>query len=211
MGSSGTEPTLDALWSVHEIQQLAYRFALGHDTRDMALLETLFVDHREPLEWPSLNIENLRRSLPIGLRRAGPTMLFVANHIIDLEGADRASGKVYCLARLSVGDTWVEQAIMYLDRYRRIDGTWLIDERRHLLWYGVELDERPFDQAKTQWPVSPVGRGSLPEEFPAWRDFYGIDEAPTGFYASPEVDERWDEYTNAGAAPNTTEPDPGAA
>jgi hypothetical protein len=200
----GESRTLDRLWSVHEIQQLACRYALAHDSRDMAMLDTLFVDAREPLDWPSFNIENLRRSLPVGLKHAGPSILLVGNHIVELQDDERATGSVYCLARLAVGGGWVEQAIIYFDSYRRVDGTWLIDQRRHLLWYGVELDERPFDQPKTTWPVSPVGRGSLPEDFPAWRAFHGISELPTGFYASPTADESYHEYDNNGSGTSAT-------
>ena len=194
---------LDRLWSIHEIQQLACRYALAHDSRDMAMLDSLFVDAQEPLAWPAFNIENLRRSLPEGLKHAGPSILLVGNHIVELHDAVRASGSVYCLARLAVGGAWVEQAILYFDHYERVDGRWLIEHRRHLLWYGVELDERPFDQPKTSWPVSPVGRGSLPEDLPAWRAFYGISGPPTGFYASPADDETWRQYANGASSTPT--------
>jgi hypothetical protein len=173
------------LWAVHEIRQLAYRFAHAHDSRDMEELESLFVPADEPLTWPEFNVVNARTRLPEYFQVAGPTMLFVANHVIDLVDEDHATGAVYCLAKLDVAGMWIEQAIQYQDNYERRDGVWRFTQRRHLLWYGIELAERPFDQPKTQWPLDATGRGSLPEAFPAWRAFYGVAEEPTGYYGQP--------------------------
>jgi hypothetical protein len=173
------------LWAVHEIRQLAYRFAQAHDSRDMDALEALFVPADEPLTWPEFNVVNARTRLPEYFQIAGPTMLFVANHIIDLVDDDHATGAVYCLAKLDIAGAWIEQAIQYQDTYERRDGTWLFAQRRHLLWYGIELPERPFEQPKTQWPLDATGRGSLPEALPAWRAFYDIAEEPTGYYGQP--------------------------
>jgi hypothetical protein len=173
------------LWSIHEIQQLAFRFAQAHDSRDMAEMEQLFVPADSPLAWPEFNVVNACTRLPEYFQVAGPTMLFVANHVIDLVDSDHATGTVYCLAKLDVAGTWIEQAIQYQDTYERHDGAWRFSYRRHLLWYGVELPERPFEQPKTQWPLDATGRGSLPEAFPAWRAFYGISEEPTGYYGQP--------------------------
>jgi SnoaL-like domain len=176
---------LDTLWSAHEIRQLAYRFAQAHDSRDMSELERIFVGADEPLAFPDFNLANVRSTLPAYWRVAGPTMLFVTNHIINLTDGNHAAGSVYCLAKLDIGGSWIEQAILYQDSYERCDGVWLFAKRRHLLWYGIELPERPFDQPKTQWPAGATGRGSLPEEFEAWRGFYGIAEPPSGYYTQP--------------------------
>lgn len=95
---------------------------------------------------------------------------------------------MYCFAKLSIGSSLIEQAIQYFDRYERTDGEWLFAERGHPLWYGIELPERPFDQPNTKWPAEATGRGSLPEDLPSWRAFYGIPDAPTGFYGQPDAD-----------------------
>jgi hypothetical protein len=180
--------TLDGLWSVHEIRQLAYRFALAHDSRDMDEMERIFVDADSPLVFPEFNLANVRTTLPEYWRVAGPTVLFVANHIIELTDHNHATGAVYCLAKLDIGGSWIEQAILYQDAYERHDGSWRFARRRHLLWYGIDLPERPFDQPKTGWPATATGRGSLPEEFEAWRTFYGITQPPSGYYGQPEMD-----------------------
>src|SRR3954462_12684806 len=81
------------LWAVHEIRQLAYRFAQAHDNPDMDAPEALFVPADEPLTWPEFNVVNARTRLPEYFQIAGPTMLFVANHIIDLvDDDDHATG-----------------------------------------------------------------------------------------------------------------------
>jgi hypothetical protein len=186
---SALEPaTLDGLWSVHEIRQLAYQFALAHDSRDMDEMERIFIDADSPLPFPEFNLANVRTTLPEYWRVAGPTVLFVANHIVELTDHDHATGSVYCLAKLDIAGSWIEQAILYQDAYQRQDGSWRFARRRHLLWYGIELPERPFDQPKTGWPATATGRGSLPEEFEAWRTFYGIAQPPSGYYGQPELD-----------------------
>lgn len=188
--TGGTNTDTDALarrlWDVHEIQQLAYRFAHAHDSRDMAEIEAIFVPATEPLTFPEFNQANALARLREYFAFAGPTVLFVTNHTIEFINDDHATGRVYCFAKLSLGDAWVEQAIQYHDVYARHEGRWRFERRRHLLWYGIELPERPYDQPKTQWPSNATGRGSLPEEFASWRDFYGILEAPTGYYSQPQ-------------------------
>jgi SnoaL-like domain len=176
---------VDALWSIHEIRQLAYRFALAHDSRDMPEMERIFISAAEALAFPDFNLANVRSTLPAYWRVAGPTMLFVANHIVNLIDQDHGTGSVYCLAKLDIGGSWIEQAILYEDAYERQGEVWRFAKRRHLLWYGIELPERPFEQRKTQWPAGATGRGSLPEDFEAWRDFYGVADPPSGYYAQP--------------------------
>ena len=105
------------------------------------------------------------RDCPEYFQVAGPTMLFVANHVIDLVDADHATGAVYCLAKLDIagrGSSRRSSTRTTTSDARR----WRFAQRRHLLWYGVELPERPFDQPKTQWPFDATGRGSLPGALP---------------------------------------------
>ena len=105
MNTTPDHETLDRLWSVHEIRQLAYRFAQAHDSRDMAEMGRIFIDADAPLTFPEFNLANVRETLPEYFQIAGPTMLFVANHVIDLVDHDHATGSVYCLAKLDIGGT----------------------------------------------------------------------------------------------------------
>ena len=41
-------------------------------------------------------------------RRLGPCLLHVTNHLVDIEGPDRARGYVHCLGEIGVDDDWVD-------------------------------------------------------------------------------------------------------
>jgi hypothetical protein len=158
----------DRLWAVHEIRQLAYRYAFAQDSRDMELLLSLWAERPEPAEPPVIDIHTVRSEAARWFRK-GPTIHFVGNHIIDLEGPDEASGSVYCWAALDFGDEFVDQTILYQDRYVRRDERWLFLSRRHLLWYGIERERNPMRQEPATWPRGYTGRGPLPEELPSYR------------------------------------------
>lgn len=155
-----------------EIRQLACRYALAVDSRDLDLLVSLFVpDVKVGRE--SSGREALRTSFDASLRAVGVSILFVGNHLIDFEDPDHASGSVYCRGQIQDGERWIEQAIHYRDRYERRDGRWLFVRRVHRLWYGVETAERPLAQPPADWPERHAGRGTLPEEeWPSWRAFW---------------------------------------
>lgn len=169
-GADGLSPVERAV-ARDEIHQLACRYALAIDSRDLDLLVSLFV--------PDVRVgrddsgrDALRRSFADSLRAIGVTILFVGNHLIDFESGDRATGVVYCRAQLQDGDSWIEQAILYRDVYERRDGTWLFVRRVHALWYGVEVAERPLAQEPADWPRRHVGRGTVPEDLASWRAFW---------------------------------------
>ena len=70
-----------------------------------------------------------------------------------------------------MGDRFIDQSILYQDRYVRRDGRWLFLVRRHMLWFGQPRASHPFDQDPANWPASPVGRGTLPDELPSYQRF----------------------------------------
>jgi hypothetical protein len=154
-----------------EIRQLAYRYALAIDSRDIDLLVSLFVpDVRVGRD--ATGHEALREFWTNSLTTIGVSILFVGNHIIDFDDREHARGTVYCRGQIQDGDAWVEQAILYRDAYTRRDGCWLFVRRIHELWYGVETAERPLAQAPADWPAHHVGRGTVPESWPTWNTFW---------------------------------------
>ncbi len=154
-----------------EIRQLAYRYALAIDSRDIDGLVKLFVpDVRVGRD--TRGRDALRESWLASLGEIGVSILFVGNHLIDFEDADHAMGSVYCRGQIQDGERWVEQAIHYRDTYERRDGVWLFVRRIHKLWYGVETAERPLAQEPANWPEHHVGRGTLPEEWETWGAFW---------------------------------------
>src|ERR1700712_1919591 len=132
-------PDADAvarLLAIHEIQQLAIRYAHAFDSRDLPMLHALWHQDVPRLDYPDINAHTVREDFDQWLYGLGPSVLFAGNHLIDLVDADQATGAVYCLVQIDLGDEFVEQSILYQDVYIRHDGTWLFERRRHLLWYG---------------------------------------------------------------------------
>ena len=148
-----------------EIRQLVARYAWALDSRDLDTLVSLFVPGAVTREfWDD------------SLRAVGVTVLLVGNHVIELDGPDVAHGIVYCLGRVEDpprSGRIVEQAIVYSDRYARgDDGVWRFAGRKHELFWGVPIAERPLDQPDANWPESTTGRGTLPHRLESWQRFW---------------------------------------
>src|SRR5690349_17427993 len=161
---STTEEQLARLAAIHEIRQLAYRYAYAFDSRDFAEFRRLWADTDEPAELPILDGHFCRSpAFEQAALELGPTILFVGNHLIDFDDHDHAGGRVYCLCQQDVGGTFVDQTILYRDRYVRQDGHWLFESREHLLFFGQPRDRNPYDQPPANWPENAIGRGTLPD------------------------------------------------
>ena len=85
---------------------------------------------------------------------------------------DSAKGAVYCKGEIQVEDRWVEQAILYKDRYARRDGHWYFVRRVHLLWYGTDFGQNPLGLPPANWPENHSGKGTLPESWESWKRFW---------------------------------------
>lgn len=153
-----------------QIRQLAERYALAVDIRDLDALVALFVSDVDCGRWGQ-GREALRASFEQQLRGNGPSVMLVANHIIDFDDEDRAQGVVYGIAEAQLPEGWVRQAIQYHDDYVRRGESWLFARRQHRLWYGVVLPYDPLAQPPANWPRSQVGRGTVPECWESWRRF----------------------------------------
>ena len=157
-----TERTLERLWDLQDIRQLAYRYAYAMDSRDFEGMSSLFVETAEPAPPPAVDIHVCRQRMPEFFRNVGSSTLFVGNHLIDFDAPDRAHGSVYCLAFFDA-HRFIDQAIIYQDRYERHDGGWLFLKRDHLLWWGVERTPNPMHQPPANWPASQIGAGDALE------------------------------------------------
>jgi ketosteroid isomerase-like protein len=163
---------LQRLLACEEIRQLAYRYALAMDSRDLDSLVELFVEDVR-VGRDGMGREALRRNFDQQLRGVGITILFVGNHIIEFDDEDHARGVVYCKGEIQDDERWLTQAIQYRDHYERRDGHWYFVRRKHLLWYGAELGENPLGLPPAQWPQHHTGRGTLPESWESWQRFWG--------------------------------------
>ena len=167
---------VDRITAEQAIHQLAYRYALATDSRDLDTLVGLFADDvqvgREERGRPAL-----KAFFAQSLRGIGVSILQVTNHVIDFDDDDHAHGVVYCRGEIEVGDRWVIQTIAYFDTYGRRGGHWYFLRRRHRLWYGADVLERPLGLPPANWPEHHTGKGELPELWPTWQAFWEHDQA----------------------------------
>lgn len=148
---------LEVLWAENEIRKLALRYALAVDTRDWALMDSLWVETAEPVSGTMLDIHAARTFGPLFVG-CGSSQMFVSNHLIDIESPTRATGTVYCHCTLD-WDVFFEQRLVYKDTYECQDGKWLFLHRDHLLWWGRTWAENPMHQMPANWPESQIGAG----------------------------------------------------
>lgn len=161
--------------AVTDIQQLACRYAVYLDARDLDKLVALYV--------PDVRVAKdahghaaLRADFDRSLRSVGATFLFVGSHVVDFIDDSHATGIVYCRGEIQDGGPdgtrWIIQAIQYHDSYEKRDGRWLFVRRRHLLVYGAELGVSPLTLAPAEWPERQTGRGSVPWSLESWQRFW---------------------------------------
>ena len=161
----------ERLLAHEQIRQLACRYALAVDSSDLDALVELFVDDVK-VGRDRFGRDALREDFERQLREVGISILFVGNHIIDIDDDDHARGVVYCKGELQVGERWITQAIQYRDRYERRTGRWYFVRRRHLLLYGRELGQSPLGLPPANWPENHTGKGTLPESWETWQRFW---------------------------------------
>jgi hypothetical protein len=166
------ELRLDRLESRAAIGQLAIRYALAIDGRDLDEWVGLFIPDVQ-VGRSAYGRAALRDYIEPRLRSFGRSMHQICGHRIDLDlnDPDAASGLVYCRAEHEVGDRWIIMAICYFDTYSRVDGDWFFRRRKERHWYSVDVNEHPqsveFDSWKRERPAD------LPDAFPNWSAFWG--------------------------------------
>jgi ketosteroid isomerase-like protein len=161
------------------IRDLATRYALAVDGKDLNALAGLFapdVDNGRYGQGP----DGVRRFFDQSLRKFHCSMHVVANHVIDIDDADHATGVVYCQAYHHVPepDHWFDEFLAYWDTYERIDGSWCFRRRRVRSWYREghghpELGDRRIEATATS--SGPKRGGRMPEVFPTFEPFWASE------------------------------------
>jgi ketosteroid isomerase-like protein len=159
---------LEQLLAYEHIRQLANRYALAINMRDMDAVVELFVDDVKVVGGRT-GRDALKETFRQHMKTADVDVLEVTTHVINLLDADHAVGTVYSRCEMGGRDSWARQSIAYEDRYERRDQLWYFVNRNHLLFYGLELPERPLDQPPANWPERVLGRGSVPYDWPTWQ------------------------------------------
>ncbi|MDQ8043055.1 MAG: nuclear transport factor 2 family protein [Solirubrobacteraceae bacterium] len=184
--STESEARLQRLIDLAEIKDLPLRYALLIDTRNLDGFPDLWAERDTPAEFPELDAHTFESGVDRFFRSSTASVHFVGNHLVEFDDEDHARGHVYCWAQTDRKTVWVEQTLLYQDRYVRCpDGKWRFDTRRHLLWYGTAAKEHPRRQGPMNWPHGKIdgdgsfGRGSLPEGFATYREFWGLKPGET--------------------------------
>ena len=158
------------LLAYEEIRQLAARYAVAVDRRDLDALVGLFIDDVR-VGRDTYGRDALRANFEESLAAIGSSILNIGTHQIDLIDNDHATGHVYCKGEIADGDRWIHQAIRYDDTYERRDGHWYFVRRLHKLFYGAEVGANPLGLPPANWPEHHDGLGTLPYEDPTWQAF----------------------------------------
>ena len=124
------------------IQQLAIRYAMAVDARDMEAWVRCFRPDVD-MGRHGTGREALRRYIDPMVRRFYRSVHQICGHRIELTGPDRATGAVYCRAEHEAGQEWIVMAICYFDEYARVDGEWFFSRRRERHWYAADVTRTP--------------------------------------------------------------------
>jgi hypothetical protein len=170
---SALSDRIDRLESIAAIQQLAIRYAVAVDSRDLDAWVALFPEDIDCGK-RGRGREALRGFIAPLLKDFYRTVHFICGHLIDITGPDQATGRVYCRAEHEHGGAWIVQAICYFDTYVRKDGVWYFGRREEDFWYSADTLERPQQAAFARWP-GPAPKFQprmMVSRFPTWRDFW---------------------------------------
>jgi SnoaL-like domain len=167
------EARVARLEAYEQIRQLASRYALALDSRDVATLVSLFVDDVQVADGGSGRDALAEWFDPI-LRPYRTTFHIIGNHVIDILDDDHATGVVYCRPEHEVGDLWVVMPMQYWDRYERQHGEWKFRSRRPVVFYAADVLEHPLQvDDRFHFPDNPmIHRAELPEKWETWREFW---------------------------------------
>jgi hypothetical protein len=165
---------LDRLESAEGIRQLAARYAVALDSRDVPALCALFASDVRTGDGRVGRTALADWYDPV-LRPYGITFHFIGNHVIEFTGKDSADGLVYCRPEHEVGDQWIVMPVVYHDRYvREADGRWYFRSRKPKPFYAADVNQNPLQvPGRFNFPDNPyVTAASLPEAWPSWREFW---------------------------------------
>ena len=163
---------VDRLESLDEIRQLAAKYSLSLDMRDLDAHVNLFApDIRVSRE--KVGRSHLKRWLDDTLRlQFTGTSHHIGNHIIEFDDPDNAHGVVYSKNEHETGDEWIIMQMLYWDNYQRIDGRWYFRRRLPCYWYATDLNKPPIGDNKMRWPDREPYEGAYHDLWPSWQDFW---------------------------------------
>jgi SnoaL-like domain len=174
---------VERLEALDQIRQLAAKYALCVDQRDLDSLVGLFIDD-VGVPGKQRGRQALKRWYDNQLRSVLGTAHGVLGHVIDMEGPDLASGLVYSRNDLETSSQWLIEMMAYLDRYERRNGRWYFQRRTPLFWYECDITSPPLGSKKIRWPDREPVDGAFHDAFPTWTQFWDAVDG-TGDEAVP--------------------------
>ncbi|PZQ46449.1 MAG: hypothetical protein DI556_20345 [Rhodovulum sulfidophilum] len=176
---------LDRIESRDEIRQLASKYALALDMRDMDAMANLFVPDVE-VGKHGRGRQALRDWLADTMRRQfDGTSHHVGTQIVEFLDPNHAVGIVYSKNEHETGADWVIMQMMYHDSYQRVDGRWWFRRRRPLYWYATDLARPPIGGRKMRWPGREPYDGGFHALFPSWEAFWAAPPGEAAPIAEP--------------------------
>lgn len=195
---------VERLDAIDQIRQLASKYAIGIDMRDMDAIAGLYVEDVKTSKTES-GRQSMKQVMARVLSNFTASVHHVGNHIIEFDDADNAHGIVYCRCEHEVGDKWVPMYLHYIDNYRRVDGRWYFRRRLNATLYGVDMLERPVGDKKLRWPGTPATDGNWHTPYPSWEKFWkdpvAAGDAPV--LPTPEPEKFLERMRVGGAKPYT--------
>lgn len=166
---------VDRLESFEAIRQLASKYALAIDVRDLDAVVSLYVaDIRVGTQ---SGREALRDVFNHVLSQFRTTSHQVQNHVIELDGTHTAQGFVTCRCEHEVEVDgrwhWVVVQNLYHDRYERTEGHWYFKARVQNRVFSMVDGQPPLGQLKDRWPGRDAFEATFHLPFDSWREFWG--------------------------------------
>ncbi|GLR66051.1 hypothetical protein GCM10010909_07290 [Acidocella aquatica] len=179
---------IDRLESLDQIRQLAAKYALALDMRDMDAMVSLFPETVRVGRNTSGRLA-LRVFMDQTLRAPFTgTSHHIGGHVIEFDDPGHAHGVVYSKNEHETGDEWVIMQMMYIDDYVRVaepDGPrWYFARRLPLYWYASDLNKPPIGEHKMRWPGTDWVDGNFHKLFPSYQEFW----ARGGDHGGPVAD-----------------------
>lgn len=163
---------LDRLESIDAIRQLAAKYALSLDMRDLDAHVNLFAEDIR-VSRDKQGRAHLKRWLDDTLRlQFTGTAHHIGGHIIEFNNPEQAHGIVYSKNEHETGSEWVIMQMAYWDNYERINNQWFFRRRLPLYWYATDLNKQPIGQNKMRWPEREHYEGAWHEIWPSWKEFW---------------------------------------
>lgn len=190
MTGSSLEARIDRLEALDAIRQLAAKYALALDMRDMEAMVSLFpADVKVGKE--ASGRQALRAYMDGTLRSPFTgTSHHVGGHVIEFDDRDHAHGICYSKNEHETpvpgGEPeWVIMQMMYADDYVRRDERWYFARRLPLYWYATDLNKPPVGEKKMRWPGTDWVEGNFHKLFPSFAEYWTRDGDPGGPVAEP--------------------------